>query len=556
MLRTPHRHFGAKLFRFGLDARISLMRGIDLITEAVGCTLGPRGRTVLLPPEPGQNHLRITKDGFTVARAALPLKDPFAQLGAALAAHACERVNSLCGDGTTTTMILIQAVTYEGLRRVAGGVDPFSLRRGLAESERAIQEWLDSRTLPGDSWIGRVATVAAGGDEKLGKLVTDALERVGRFGSASVETAHREEMSVEYWEGYRWEGGPLMPEFLQGGVGGSREIVEPLVLLTTQSISSMAPLERFIEFARSRNRPLLLVAERLEASVISALLATNGPVAVRPPGMGSAGLRELNDLAALTGAVVIDPSLGLELENSDISVLGEAGRAFLFPRHATLTRPPSKNLQGLSARLAKLRADLPRAPTKFERRALERRIGRLTGGVALLRVGGHTPTVSAELRDRAEDALHAASSAREKGILPGGAGALLCAGRALKDPSGNFEAKCGADILRIALRAPAERLAYNSGLPAKYLAAKLMEAPEGKTFDVRTGAIVDALGEGIVDSAHVVKMALKEAVDIAGLILSAELAIVDVPYDDGRPVYPSMKDIAKIGDQISGVTGL
>lgn len=556
--RSKRRFFSIKAIRFGLDARLSLYQGIATLADAVEVTLGPRGKTVILQAQRGEPYPQITRDGFTVAKS-IQLADPFHNLGAQFARYAAVKTNESVGDGTTTVIALFRAMFREGLRMTVGGLDPFEMRRGMdAALEHALGA-LEGMTARGEDRMYQVALVASRGDAQVAGLVADVLRRVGREGSVSVERGHKAEHGYEFVQGYRYDRGLTTSYFAAGSKSGVCELSNPLLLLTTLPIRTVGQVQQFLEAARAQGKSLFIVADEVENEVIAAFLRNNAENATKvvcglPPEYAQNRRREMNDISVLTQAIVVDDEMGMEWATVDSEVLGAAKKVIASAKSTVFVAHAQTDV--VRERVAQIRAQMALAGTSFERGEFERRLARLSGGVAVLRAGGRTIVEMLEAKDRMEDALHAATWARDLGVLVGGGTALAKASRqldALKFPS--LAESCGVEVVRSALRWPLIRMAENAGLNGRYAAAKVAEAPDTQAgFCFASGKMADMRALGVYDSAEVVKTALKEAVALAGLLLTAEAAIVDVPRPNAGPEFPTKKEIAE--STISELQGL
>lgn len=559
--RLKKLRFSIKAIKFGLDARLALYRGVEILSEAVEITLGPKGKTVILQPELGEVYPRITKDGFTVAKA-IELRDPFWNLGAHFTRYAAIRVNEVAGDGTTTVICLFREMFREGLRMTAGGLDPFAIRRGMHLALDQTLSILDAMSQKGEDKMEQVAFIASRGDHQITRVISDVLLKVGKEGSVTIERGHKAEHSYEFVQGYRYNRGLTTTYFAAGTKSGVCELVDSLLLMTTLPIRTVGQVQQFIENAKSQRKSLFIICDEIDNEVISAFIKNNAEGATKiicafPPDMGENRRREMNDISVLTGALVVDGEMGMEWSSVDSEVLGLAKKILCSIKSTVFVAPKETPL--LKERVAQVKSQMQKATTAFERGEFEQRLGRLSGGVAVVWAGGRTAVEISEAKDRMEDALYAATWARDSGVLLGGGTALAKASCSLNHANcSSLAESCGIELVKLALKRPLVRMANNSGFSGKFVSSKVTEIEDLNVgFCFSTGNMIDLSSQGIYDSTEVVKTALKEAVSLAGLLLTAEMAIVDIPRANAGPMFPSKKELAdSTSGHIQGLLGV
>ena len=541
--------------KFGLDARQAMLRGVDRLTDAVAVTLGPRGRNVLIEAPDGIGPLRITKDGVTVADA-LAEEGRFEQLGLRLVRRAAQRVGEDIGDGTTTTMVLARALAAGGMKAVAAGIDPLSLRRALEAGVALVVSELKCQSVPvrRRADFERIATISANGDLALGTIIAAAFDAVGADGVVSVEGGQSFETKWERQSGLQWDGGYVSPYFMTDAVTTDCNYDNPLILLTEHRIERHAPLLRVLEAAVRANRPLLIIAEAVVGEALQTLTANKirnnlRVVAGKGPLFGDRRRAMLEDIAAVTGAVLVSEQRGDDLGTIDPVVLGGAERIKLT-KNATTIVGGTGNAADIARRAAGIRAQQELAGnTPFQDKNLRERLAKLTGGVAVIRVGGASETEIGERQDRADDAASAVRAAASDGILPGGGVAYIHAVRRLQSGRSAAE-RAATGILRHALSAPAIRIADNAGYDGRAIVAKLAASSSASYgFDAQSATFGDLTKAGIVDPAGVVVSALEAANSVASLLLTAEVVIARPPPSsrptraDDMPFGPEAKDM-------------
>jgi chaperonin GroEL len=521
----------AREVRFGGDARARVLRGVDLLADAVKLTLGPKGRNVVMASAFGPP--RISKDGVSVAKE-IELGDPFENMGAQMMREVATKTSELAGDGTTTAVVLAQAIAHEGVKAVAGGLDPMELKRGidLAVAAAVADLARRSRKVATSEEIAQVATISANGERAIGDMVAKAMDKVGHEGVVTVEEGRSLESELEIVEGMRFDRGYVSPYFVTDAEAMECELEEPCILLHDKKLSGLPPLLPVLEAVVQSGRPLLIVAEDVEGELLAALVVNKlrgglKVAAVKAPGFGDQRKAILEDIAILTGARVLAEELGTSLEKATLADLGSAERVTITRDDTTIVRGGGTHAK-IEARCAQLRAQIDKATSDYDRERLRERLGKLATGVAIIRVGGATETEVKEKKDRIDDATHAAQAAGEEGIVAGGGVALLYATRALDGlgPASDDQ-RVGIGIVRRALQAPAREILRNAGVDGSPVIGRLLDqADPNYGFDAQTGQYGDLLKAGIVDPTKVVRLALQHAASIGGLLITTEAMVV------------------------------
>ncbi|KAB1072981.1 chaperonin GroEL [Methylobacterium planeticum] len=540
----------AKQVTFSDEARSRMLRGIDILSETVRVTLGPRGRIVVL----GRDHdpPRITKDGVTVAND-IELDDRFANMGVQMVKAVASRASYLAGDGTTTATVLAQAVVREGVKLVAAGVNPMDLKRGIDAAVAAVVADLrrNARPVTSSEEIAQIATVSGNGDATIGRLLADAMRQVGNDGVISVEAGDAFETVLDVTEGMRFDRGYISSTFVTDPRTMRVELDQPYVLVSEKTISSLRELLPLLDAVMETGRPLFIVAEGVEGEAF-ATLAVNTMrgslkvAAVKAPGYGPPGKALLQDIAIFTGGHAICEELGIKLENASIRLLGQARRVTVDRNDTTIVGGYGKDAE-IEARIRELKAQIDETTSDYDREKLQERIGRLSTGVAVIRVGGASEAEVRERKDRIDNALHATRAAAAEGILPGGGVALLRAARALGTlASANEDQRQGVRLVAKALAAPVAQIASNAGQDSSVVIGRILANDAyGFGYDAQTGTYADLLAAGIVDPAEVVCTALRAAASVAGLLVTTEVMIADlhdrvVPELDGHHHHGNM----------------
>ncbi len=528
----------AKDVKFSQDARDRMMRGVDLLANAVKVTLGPKGRNVVLDKSWGAP--RITKDGVTVAKE-IELEDKFENMGAQMVKEVASKTSDAAGDGTTTATVLAQAIVKEGVKSVAAGANPMDLKRGIDLAVQAVVAELKSKSkkVTNDGEIAQVGTVSANGDAEIGKMIAEAMEKVGKEGVITVEEAKSMTTELEVVEGMQFDRGYISPYFVTNAEKMVAELEEVYILINEKKISSLQPLLPLLEAAVQAGKPLLIIAEDIEGEALATLVVNKlrgglKVAAVKAPGFGDRRKAVLEDIAIVTGGTLIAEDLGIKLENVTLAMLGRAKRVSINKDDTTVI-DGAGNKKDIEARINQIKAQIEDTTSEYDKEKLQERLAKLAGGVAIIKVGGSTEIEVKERKDRVEDALHATRAAVEEGIVPGGGVALLRAATALdKLKPENEDQKVGINIVRKALSWPARLIAANAGEDGAVVTAKILEkAAYGFGYNAQTGEYGDLTGQGVIDPAKVVRNALQGAASIAGLLITTEAMVAELPRKEG-----------------------
>jgi chaperonin GroEL len=525
-----------KELKYDADARQALEAGVDAVANAVKVTLGPRGRYVVLDKKFGAPT--ITNDGVTIARE-IEVEDVFENQGAQLVREVATATNDVAGDGTTTATVLAQAIVREGLRNVAAGANPLGLKRGieLAVDDVVADIEKQSKEVSGKEQIARVATISAG-DEEIGDVIADAIEKVGKDGVVNVEEGQTFGMDLEFTEGMQFDKGYISPYMVTDQDRMEAVLEDPYILIANQKIGSVRDLLPVLEQVIQSGKPLLIIAEDVEGEalatlVVNKLRGTFTSVAVKAPGFGDRRKRMLEDIAILTGAEVITEEMGLKLENTQLSQLGRARRV-VVAKDTTTIIDGAGDSDAIKGRIKQIKAEVETTDSDFDREKLQERLAKLSGGVAVVKVGAATETEMKEKKHRVEDALQATRAALEEGIVPGGGVALITAAKAVKvDAIEIDDERTGARIVVRALEEPLRQIANNSGLEGSVVVNDVRKAKAGQGLNAATGEIVDLVAAGIIDPAMVTRSALQNAASIAKNILTTEAIVAEIPEKDG-----------------------
>jgi chaperonin GroEL len=532
----------AKQLQFDENARHTLLRGIEKLAKAVKATLGPSGRNVILDKKFGSPT--ITKDGVTVAKE-IELEDPYENMGAQLVREVASKTSDVAGDGTTTATILAESIYKEGLRNVTAGANPTSLQRGIMKGVDAIVEELKklSKKVSDRTEIAQVATVSANWDKTIGEIIADAMDKVGKDGTITVEEAKSIETTLEVVEGMQFDKGYLSPYFVTNAEAMEAVLENAYILIYEKKISSLKDLLPLLEKVAKAGRPLLIIAEDVEGEalatlVVNKLRGTLQVCAVKAPGFGDRRKAMLEDIAVLTGGRLISEDLGIKLENIKIEDLGKAKRVTIDKENTTIVEGSGKN-QDIQGRVAQIRRQIDETTSDYDREKLQERLAKLAGGVAVINVGAATETEMKEKKARVEDALHATRAAVEEGIVAGGGVALLRAQKAL-DNIKNLEGdeKVGVAIVRRAIEEPTRTLADNAGREGALVVEEIKKRKGNEGYDVATGEYTDLVKAGIVDPTKVTRSALQNAASIAGLLLTTEALVTEIPEKEKTPPMP------------------
>jgi chaperonin GroEL len=529
----------AKDVKFGSDARERLLRGVDILADAVKITLGPKGRNVVI--EKSYGAPRSTKDGVTVAKE-IELADRFENMGAQMVREVASKTNDTAGDGTTTATVLAQAIVREGSKSVAASMNPMDMKRGIEKAVEAVVADLKKRSkkVKSNEEIGQVGTISANGDKAIGKMIAEAMAKVGNEGVITVEEAKSFDTELDVVEGMQFDRGYLSPYFITNADKMVAELEEPYILIHEKKLSSLQPMLPLLEAVVQAGRPLLIIAEEVDGEALATLVVNKlrgglKVAAVKAPGFGDRRKATLEDIAIVTGGQVISEDLGIKLENVKLDMLGTAKKVRIDKDDTTIIDGSGKKAN-IQARIGQIKAQIEETMSDYDKEKLQERLAKLAGGVAIIRVGGATEVEVKDKKDRVDDALNATKAAVEEGILPGGGAALLYATKALKDLIGeNEDQNAGIAIVRKAVQAPLRQIVENSGVEASIVVGKLLEQ-KSNTFgyDAQNEAYVDLIEEGIVDPTKVVRTALQNAASVAALLITTEAMVADRPKRDAQ----------------------
>jgi chaperonin GroEL len=532
----------AKEVKFSVDARDSMLRGIDTLTHAVRVTLGPKGRNVVLDKSFGAP--RITKDGVTVAKE-IELEDKFENMGAQMVREVASKTSDQAGDGTTTATVLAHAIVREGAKAVAAGMNPMDLKRGVDVAVEAIVADLqkNSKKVTSNEEIAQVGTISANGDAEIGRFIADAMKKVGNEGVITVEEAKSLETELEVVEGMQFDRGYISPYFITNADKMRVETEDPYILIYEKKLSGLQELLPLLEAVVQTSKPLVIIAEDIEGEALATLVVNKlrgglKVAAVKAPGFGDRRKAILEDIAILTGGTLVSADLGIKLENVTINMLGRAKKVMIDKENTTIVGGAGKKVD-IQARIAQIKAQIEDTTSDYDREKLQERLAKLAGGVAVLRVGGATEIEVKERKDRVDDAMHATRAAVEEGILPGGGVALLRAGEALKKVrTHNDDQKTGVEIVRKAISWPARQIAINAGEDGSIVVGKILEKDAyAYGYDAQAGEYGNLISKGIIDPTKVVRAALQGAASIAGLLITTEAMVAEVPKKQG-PAMP------------------
>ncbi|UMY19851.1 chaperonin GroEL [Methylobacterium organophilum] len=533
----------AKDVKFSGDARERLLRGVDILADAVKVTLGPKGRNVVIEKSFGAP--RITKDGVTVAKE-IELEDRFENLGAQLLREVAAKTNDLAGDGTTTATVLAQAIVREGAKAVAANFNPLDLKRGIDLATAAAVKDITGRArkVTASDAIAQVGTISANGDKEIGRLIAQAVEKVGKEGVITVEEAKTAETELDVVEGLQFDRGYLSPYFVTNAEKLIAELEDPYILIHEKKLSSLQPLLPVLEAVVQSSRPLLIIAEDVEGEALATLVVNKlrgglKVAAVKAPGFGDRRKAILEDIAILTNGQTISEDLGIKLENVTLGLLGQAKRVRIDKESTTIVDGLGEKAD-IEARVGQIKAQIEETTSDYDREKLQERLAKLAGGVAVIRVGGATEVEVKEKKDRVDDALNATRAAIEEGIVPGGGTALLRAKAVVSAlTSDNADVKAGINIVLKALEAPIRQIAANAGVEGSIVVAKIVESGSDTFgFDAQTETYGDLVEAGIVDPAKVVRTALQDAASVAGLLVTTEALVADRPKEKA-PLPPA-----------------
>jgi len=533
----------AKEIRFHTDARERMLRGIDILSNAVRVTLGPKGRNVVLDKSFGAP--RDSKDGVTVAKE-IELADKFENMGAQMVREVASRTSDLAGDGTTTATVLAQTIVHEGARAAAAGMNPMDLKRGIDRAVEAVVKEIEKRSkkVSTNDEIAQVGTVSANNDREIGRMIAEAMQKVGNEGVITVEEAKSLETELEVVEGMQFDRGYVSPYFVTNAEKMLAELDEPYILLHEKKLSSLQSLLPLLEAVAQSAKPLLIVAEDVEGEALATLVINKlrgglKVAAVKAPGFGDRRKAMLEDMAILTGGQVISEDLGIKLENVTLDMLGKAKRVRVEKENTTIIDGAGKK-DDIQGRIAQIKQQIEETTSDYDREKLQERLAKLAGGVAVIRVGGATEVEVKERKDRVDDAAHATRAAVEEGIVPGGGVALLYAAKALDGLTPeNSDQKVGIDIVRRALQSPVRQVVENAGADGSIVVGKLLDANDpNRGFDAQTGDYVDMIKAGIIDPTKVVRLALQNAASVGGLLVTTEAMVAEKPEKKTPPAMP------------------
>ena len=524
----------AKDVRFAGDAREKMLRGVDTLANAVKVTLGPKGRNVVLDKSFGAP--RITKDGVTVAKE-IELEDKFENMGAQMVREVAQKTNDMAGDGTTTATVLAQAIVREGAKSVAAGMNPMDLKRGIDIAVAAVVKDIEKRAkkVGSSAEVAQVGTISSNGDTKVGKMIAEAMQKVGNEGVITVEEAKSLDTEVEIVEGMQFDRGYLSPYFITNAEKMVAELEDAYILLHEKKLSGLQAMLPVLEAIVQSGKPLVIVAEDVEGEALATLVVNKlrgglKVAAVKAPGFGDRRKAMLEDIAILTSGQLISEDLGIKLENVTLQMLGRAKKVIIEKEKTTIVDGAGKKKE-IEARIGQIKAQIEETTSDYDKEKLQERLAKLAGGVAVIRVGGATEIEVKEKKDRVEDALNATRAAVEEGIVPGGGVALLRAKKAVgRLTNDNSDVQAGINIVLKALEAPIRQIAENSGVEGSIVVGKIIEnKSETFGFDAQTEEYVDMVDKGIIDPAKVVRAALQDAASVAGLLVTTEAMVAEAP---------------------------
>jgi chaperonin GroEL len=533
----------AKEVRFAGDARQRMLRGVDTLADAVKVTLGPKGRNVVIDKSFGAP--RITKDGVTVAKE-IELFDKFENMGAQMLREVATKTNDIAGDGTTTAIVLAQAIVREGSKAVAAGMNPMDLKRGVDRAVAAIVDELKSKTrkITTQAETAQVGTISANGEADIGRMISEAMQKVGNEGVITVEEAKGIQTELDVVEGMQFDRGYVSPYFITNAEKMIADLDSPYILIHEKKLSTLQPLLPLLEAVVQSGRPLLIVAEDVEGEALATLVVNKlrgglKIAAVKAPGFGDRRKAMLEDIAVLTGGQVISEDLGIKLENVTLAMLGKAKKVLIEKENTTIVEGAGEK-SDIQGRCGQIRAQIEETTSDYDREKLQERLAKLAGGVAVIRVGGSTEVEVKERKDRVDDALHATRAAVEEGIVPGGGVALARASLTLSQlKSDNADQKFGIEIVRKAIQTPLRQIAENAGEDGAVISGKVLENDSYDFgFDAQAGEYKDMVAAGIIDPTKVVRTALQDAASVASLLITTEAMIAEKPEKKGPPMPP------------------
>ena len=533
----------AKEVKFSQDARDRMLRGVDVLTNAVKVTLGPKGRNVVLDKSFGAP--RVTKDGVTVAKE-IELEDKFENMGAQMVREVASKTSDTAGDGTTTATLLAHAIVREGAKAVAAGANPMDLKRGIDLAVHAVVEELKkkSKKVTSSDEIAQVGTISANGDQTIGKMIAEAMKKVGNEGVITVEEAKSLESELEVVEGMQFDRGYISPYFITNADKMVAELEDPHILIYEKKLSGLQPLLPLLEQVVQSGRPLLIIAEDVEGEALATLVVNKlrgglKVAAVKAPGFGDRRKAMLQDIAVLTGGELISEDLGIKLENVTVQMLGKAKRVTITKDDTTIVDGAGKKAD-IQGRIAQIKQQVEDTTSDYDKEKLQERLAKLAGGVAVIKVGGSTEVEVKEKKDRVDDALNATRAAVEEGIVPGGGVALM---RTLKTLDGlkpaNDDQRVGINVVRRALQTPARQIAENAGEDGAVVAGKILDKSDyAFGYNAQTGEYGDLVKQGVIDPTKVVRTALQDAASVAGLLVTTEAMVAERPKPKAPPAMP------------------
>ena len=532
----------AKDVKFSVDARDRMLRGVDILANAVKVTLGPKGRNVVLDKSFGSP--RITKDGVTVAKE-IELEDKFENMGAQMVREVASKTNDLAGDGTTTATVLAQAIVREGAKSVAAGMNPMDLKRGIDIAVAAVIKDIEKRAKPVSSSaeVAQVGTISANGDAQIGSMIAKAMQKVGNEGVITVEEAKAMETEVEIVEGMQFDRGYISPYFVTNAEKMVAELEDAYILLHEKKLSGLQSMLPLLEAVVQTGKPLVIIAEDVEGEAIATLVVNKlrgglKVAAVKAPGFGDRRKAMMEDIAILTGGQLISEDLGIKLENVTVQMLGRAKKLIIEKEKTTVVHGAGKKAD-IEARVQQIKAQIEETTSDYDKEKLQERLAKLAGGVAVIKVGGASEMEVKEKKDRVDDALNATRAAVQEGVVPGGGVALLRAKKAVgKLTNDNADVQAGINIVLKALEAPIRQIAENAGVEGSIVVGKILdEKSETFGFDAQNEEYVDMIAKGIIDPAKVVRTALQDAASVAGLLVTTEAMVAELPRD-AAPAMP------------------
>jgi chaperonin GroEL len=533
----------AKEVKFSADARDKMLRGVDILANAVKVTLGPKGRNVVLEKSFGAP--RVTKDGVTVAKE-IELDDKFENMGAQMVREVASKTSDQVGDGTTTATVLAQAIVKEGAKAVAAGMNPMDLKRGIDRAVQVLIEELEknSKKITSNDEVAQVATISANGDAEIGRFLADAMKKVGNDGVITVEEAKSLQTELEVVEGMQFDRGYISPYFVTNAEKMRGELEDPYILIHEKKLSGLQPLLPLLEAVVQSGKPLLIIAEDVEGEALATLVVNKlrgglKVAAVKAPGFGDRRKAMLQDIAILTGGNMISEDLGIKLENVTVDMLGRAKNVTIDKENTTIVNGAGKKVD-IQARIAQIKNEIEETTSDYDREKLQERLAKLAGGVAVIRVGGATEVEVKERKDRVDDALNATRAAVEEGILPGGGVPLLRAMKALdRTKAENADERHGVEIVKKALSWPARQIAINAGDDGSLVVGKILEKETyAYGYDAQTGEYGNLVSRGIIDPTKVVRAALQDAASVAGLLVTTEAMVAELPKKKAPPAHP------------------